>query len=382
MKFTLHGIQTAMEIIKDFINYVSAPQIMFTGILLVFFLLFPPTDGLYKLHRKLRIHKLWTKTGGIVIFSLLFSFFVFGATDHNFVKIITKPDNVPIVGLLFLVVFFLWFALKQGYENDQRISEGKGPIEAEDAKEKVLVWPDLVYIEIIAMVLVSALLLVWAATLSAPIEEPANPTVSPNPSKAPWYFLGLQEMLVYFDPWIAGVLFPTAILLGFMTIPFIDTNKKGCGYYTFAERKMAISIFLFFWLVLWIFLISTGTFLRGPNWNFFGPFETWDPHKLVVLTNVNLSELIYMIWLNKPLPDNILAREICGFLLVGGYFFLTPLILAKTLFKNIYKSLGPMRYSIFVILLLMAISLPIKMYLRWLFNIKYLIAIPEFFFNI
>ncbi len=371
-----------MEQIKDFINIISAPQISFTAIILLFFFIFPPNDLFYKIHRGLRIHKLWTKGGGITIFSFLTIFFIFGITDQNFRMIVTKPDNVPIVALLYLVVFFLWFSLKQAYDNDKRIDEGKGPNEAEDAKQKVLVWPDLVYIELIAMVSVAALLLVWAVALGAPLEEPANPTVSPNPSKAPWYFLGLQEMLVYFDPWIAGVLFPTVIMLGFISIPFLDNNRKGSGYFTFKERKMAISIFLFFWLVLWIFLITTGTFLRGPNWNFFGPFEYWDKHKLVALTNVNLSELFYMVWQNKQLPSNILLREMPGFLLVGAYLGLLPLILAKTLFKKVYERLGPIRYSVFIIFLLIAISLPIKMYLRWGFNIKYLVSIPEFFFNI
>lgn len=368
--------------IKEVINHISAPQIMFTAILALFFFLFPPTEGFHKLNKAFRLDRLWTKAGGIFLFSALFIFFIFGLTDVNFQKIVAKADNVPIVGLLFLVVFFLWFSLKQGRDNDKRIEEGKGPNEAEDAKTKVLVWPDLVYIELIALVLVAALLLIWAVALPAPLEEAANPTVSPNPSKAPWYFLGLQEMLVYFDPWIAGVLFPTAILIGFMAIPFLDNNPKGSGYYTIKERKMAISIFLFFWLVLWIFLITTGTFLRGPNWNFFGPFEYWDAHKLVALTNVNLSELFYMVWQNKAMPSNILLREGPGFLLVGFYFGVMPLLLAKTLFKSVYKKLGPVRYSIFIILLLVAISLPIKMYLRWIFNIKYLIAIPEFFFNI
>ncbi|MCA9408383.1 MAG: hypothetical protein KC733_06815, partial [Candidatus Omnitrophica bacterium] len=198
----------------------------------------------------------------------------------------------------------------------------------------------------------------------------------------PWYFLGLQEMLVYFDPWLAGVLFPTVIMIGMMAIPFIDNNRKGCGYYTFEDRKMAVSIFMFLWLVLWIFLISTGTFLRGPNWNFFGPFEYWDIHKLEALTNINLSEYVYMIWLNRSLPSNILLREGVGFLLIALYFGLAPLVLSKTLFKNIYHRLGVLRYSVFTILLLLAVSLPIKMFLRWAFNIKYIVAIPEFFFNI
>ncbi|MCR4336475.1 MAG: hypothetical protein NUV91_01530 [Candidatus Omnitrophica bacterium] len=371
-----------MEAIKHFINTISAPYIMFPVVLLLFFFVFPPTTGLMKINRRLGLYKLWTKQGGIALFSTLIVFFGFGLTDENFRKIVMKPDNVPIVALIFLVVFFLWLSMKQGWENDARIAQGKLPNEAEDAKEKILVWPDLVYIEFICLIICSAFLIVWAILLPAPLEEPANPSVSPNPSKAPWYFLGLQEMLVYFDPWIAGVLFPTVIIFGMMCIPFIDTNRKGSGYYTFQQRQMAISIFLFFWLVLWIFLIITGTFLRGPNWNFFGPFEYWDPHKLVALTNVNLSEFIYMIVLNQKLPSNILLREMWGILLIIAYFGLIPWMLAKTAFRTLYEKMGVARYSIFTILLLMSASLPIKMFLRWAFNIKYIVAIPEFFFNI
>ncbi|OGX27903.1 MAG: hypothetical protein A2787_08845 [Omnitrophica WOR_2 bacterium RIFCSPHIGHO2_01_FULL_48_9] len=262
------------------------------------------------------------------------------------------------------------------------MEQGKKTNEADDAQEKVLVWPDLVYIEFIAMLFCAAFLVVWSVFLKAPLEEPANPTVSPNPSKAPWYFLGLQEMLVYFDPWLAGVVFPTVIIIGLMAIPFLDNNPKGSGYYSFKDRKMAISIFLFFWLVLWVFLILVGTFLRGPNWNFFGPFEYWDIHKLEALTNVNLSELVYILLLKMSLPTNILLRELWGFLVMIFYFGIMPLILAKTLLKSVYERLGPVQYSIFAVLLLMAAGLPIKMLLRWAFNIKYIIAIPEFFFNI
>ncbi len=370
-----------MESIKHFINTISSPKIMFTLILASFFFIFPPNDRLYAIHKKLGLDKIWTPRGGLILFLVLIGFFIFGLTDGNFRLIVTKPDNVPIVGLIFLTFSFLWLSLSQARENDQRLAEGKRPKEADD-KEKVLVWPDLVYVEFISLIVCAALLIVWSILLPAPLEEPANPTVSPNPSKAPWYFLGLQEMLVYFDPWIAGVLFPTVIILGMMSIPFIDTNPKGQGYFSFKDRKMAVSIFLFFWLVLWVFLIVVGTFLRGPNWNFFGPFEYWDVHKLEALTNVNLSELIYMIVLKRGLPQNILLREIGGFLVIGGYFLGLPPLLAKTCFKDLYQRLGPVRYSIFAVLLLMAIGLPIKMYLRWAFNIKYLIAIPEFFFNI
>ena len=81
------------------------------------------------------------------------------------------------------------------------------------------------------MVVLTIVLVVWGIALQAPLEQPASSTVAPNPSKAPWYFLGLQEMLVYFDPWMAGVVLPSLIIVGLMAIPYIDTNKNGNGYY-------------------------------------------------------------------------------------------------------------------------------------------------------
>lgn len=371
-----------MDAIKHFINVMSTPKIMFTMILLCFFFVFPPNDWFSKWNKRLRIDKLWTERGGMILFAVLLAFFVFGLTDPNFRLIVLKPDNVPIVGLLFLTVFFLWLSLKQARENDARVADGKKPAEYHPPEDKVLVWPDLVYIEFICLILVAALLIAWSVSLPAPLEEAANPTLSPNPSKAPWYFLGLQEMLVYFDPWLAGVVFPSVIILGMMAIPYLDTNKEGQGYYSFEKRKMAVSIFLFFWLVLWVFLILVGTFLRGPNWNFFGPFEQWDIAKLEPLNNINLSEFIYMIVLKRSLPENILLREIGGFFVMGAYFLVLPPLLARGWFKDLHAKLGNFRYSIFIILLLMAVGLPIKMYLRWIFNLKYIVAIPEFFFNI
>src|SRR5438876_11826702 len=100
-----------------------------------------------------------------------------------------------------------------------------------------MVWSDLVYTDFLCMILWTIFLIVSSIFLKAPIEQPANPSKTPNPSKAPWYFLGLQEMLVYFDPWIAGVLLPGLIIVGLCAISYIDKNPKGNGYFTFRDRK-------------------------------------------------------------------------------------------------------------------------------------------------
>ncbi|MBI3252121.1 MAG: cytochrome C [Candidatus Omnitrophica bacterium] len=272
--------------------------------------------------------------------------------------------------------------MRKAVINDRRIEKGEPTVEQAETNEKVLVFPYLIFIEFVVALAYAVMLVLWSIFLKAPLEEPANPTVSPNPSKAPWYFLGLQEMLVYFDPWIAGVLLPTFIILGLCAIPYLDRDPAGSGYYSFKGRKPVIIVYLFGFWILWILLILTGTFLRGPNWNFFGPFEVWDVHKVVPLVNVNLSELIFIKWLGVGLPKLWFLREAPGILTVLAYLVIPPAILAKTVFKNVFKKLGAVRYSILVMLLLVMVALPIKMYLRWAFNLKYLVAIPEFFFNI
>ena len=178
-------------------------------------------------------------------------------TDENFAAIVTKPDNVPIVGMVYLLGFFTWLATWRAVQNDERMEQGLEPLEALD-NEKVLVWPDLVYTEMICMVALTALLILWGLGLRAPLEEAASSVKTPNPSKAPWYFLGLQEMLVYFDPWMAGVVLPTLVIVGLMAIPFLDYNKAGNGYYTIKQRQFAYIIFQLGFLELWIVLIVLG----------------------------------------------------------------------------------------------------------------------------
>ena len=308
-------------------------------------------------------------------------FFGMSMTDFDFRDIVTKPDNIPIVGLLILVGIFFWYSLRRAVINDARIAQGSPPLEAMEP-EKTLTWPDLVYTELICMVVLTIVLVVWGIVLKAPLEQPASSTTAPNPSKAPWYFLGLQEMLVYFDPWMAGVVLPSMIIVGLMAIPYIDTNKAGNGYYSYNERKFAYNTFQYGFVVLWVVLILLGTFLRGPNWNFFGPYEYWDLHKLIPLNNVNLSEMFWIELLGKSKPTNPLYREIPGILLCLGYFMVAPYLMYRLFFKRYVAEAGMVRFMTLAVLMLFMASLPIKMVLRWTLNLKYLVAIPEYFFNI
>lgn len=327
-----------------------------------------------------------------IILNLMLLFLGLSMTDRDFYDIVAKPDNVPIVMLVFALAFFTWIGTYRAVINDERMDRGEPPLEKLD-DEKVLVWPDLVYTELICMIALTAFLIFWGIALLAPLEEPASSVKTPNPSKAPWYFLGLQEMLVYFDPWMAGVVLPSLIIVGLMAIPYLDFNKLGNGYYTIKQRKFAYIVFQFGFLEMWITLIVLGTLLRGPNWNFFGPYEYWDAHKVEALNNVNLSQIVWEQWLGRSLPVApagssggtqflyIVWRELPGIVLTLGYFIALPPIMALTVFRGFFQKMGLIRFMVMANLLLFMASLPIKMVLRWVFNLKYIIAIPEYFLN-
>ncbi len=357
------------QFVRDAIDFVSGPTTFFVGATIVF-------AAMLAYRRFL--------ASGLVAWSavnLFLLYFGLSMTDFDFRDIVTKPDNVPIVGLIVLVGYFTWLSLRRAVINDARIAQGLPALEQLEP-DKTLTWPDLVYTELICMVALTIFLVLWGIALQAPLEQPASSTVAPNPSKAPWYFLGLQEMLVYFDPWMAGVVLPSMIIVGLMAIPYIDTNKEGNGYYTITQRKFAYVTFQYGFLVLWVVLILLGTFLRGPNWNFFGPYEYWDLHKLIPLNNVNLSDIVWIQLLGTTKPSSVLLREAPGLILCVLYFAILPELMRRLFFKKYAEQAGLLRYMTLAILILFMASLPIKMVLRWTINLKYLVAIPEYFFNI
>lgn len=136
-----------------------------------------------------------------------------------------------------------------------------------DPVDKVNVWPHLLVIEFVALLVVTAGLIVFSVLISAPLQEQANPNLTPNPSKAPWYFLGLQELLTMFHPMVAGVTIPGIGIFALLAVPYIDRNPATKP----SERKFAIAIFTFF-LVYWSVLVMFGVFFRGPGFNFVWPW--------------------------------------------------------------------------------------------------------------
>src|SRR5947207_3867524 len=151
-----------MLFIKEFINALTAPYFLITAaaILLLVSLKYPA--------------KFYNNKVAAIVFTCMFGFLGLSILDPNFRLIVTKPDNVPIVGMLFLVPFFTWFSLREAVRNDKRKDDGKQLIEQEETAEKVLTWPDLVYTELICMVVLTVVLIGWSLLLQAPIQDPAD----------------------------------------------------------------------------------------------------------------------------------------------------------------------------------------------------------------
>ncbi len=160
---------------------------------------------------------------------------------------------------------------KKGAEDKHRLlalvpPEGIQRVEREQG-DRVNVWPHLLIEEFVAMFILLAGLTLFSTFINAPLRELANPNLTPNPSKAPWYFLGLQELLRYFHPMVAGITIPTFILVGLAAVPYVDrnpSNKPG-------DRKIAITLMT----ILFMFggvLTIIGSFFRGPGYNWVWPW--------------------------------------------------------------------------------------------------------------
>jgi hypothetical protein len=300
-------------------------------------------------------------------------------------EIVSLPDNIPIVAIAVLVPFYTWYAWRQARATDRLIGELEtNPELAKTHHRKIYpyqpgwarelqVWPFLLRVEFLAALIVTLVLMIWSITLNAPLEEPANPNHTMNPSKAPWYFVGLQEMLVYFDPWFAGVVLPTLIIVGLMVFPYVDTNPLGIGYYTIRQRVVALAAFGFGFL-MWLLLIFIGTFVRGPGWMWFWPGQTWDHTRVIYEVNRNLPDLL---GITNPVLGAILGIIAVGLFYAGSAWGIHKLVTRSPLDRKIYERTNLLQYVTFQFFAItILVALPAKMLLRLLFRIKYVLVTP------
>ena len=301
--------------------------------------------------------------------------------------IISQPDHVPIAALALVVPFYAWYGLRQARATDRLIARlgadpdlaathhrTPHPFESGWPRD-VPVWPYLLRIEFLAAVVVTLLLLVWSLVLNAPLEEPANPNLTMNPAKAPWYFVGLQEMLVYFDPWFAGVVLPALIIIGLMLFPYLDANPLGTGYYTIGQRRVVLAAFGT-GFTLWLAAIFVGTFIRGPGWMWFWPGQTWDHARIVSEVNRNLPDLIGI--------RNAWGQAAVGVLAIGAFYAgaarcLHWLVTRSSLDRTVYERTSRLQYLVFQAFAITILAgVPAKVLLRLLFRIKYVLITPWF----
>jgi len=236
------------------------------------------------------------------------------------------------------------------------IMEAEGLDKVEKVK-KVNAWPHLVFRELVAVLFITFVFYAISLFIDAPLEGVADPTHTPSPAKAPWYFVGIQELLVYFDPWMAGVVIPAVIIFGLMALPYLDTSREDSGVYAFVKRRFPISLFTI-GLAMWFALIAVGALFRGAGWEWYWPWEDKSVDKITLLGT-------------KDLPPVI------GGPLLFLYFGLGLLIPAMVK-KGYYKEKGAVRYTIQTVLILMMFGVLGKVLLRLLFNIKYILVTPWF----
>lgn len=169
----------------------------------------------------------------------------------------------------------------------------------EDPGEKVHVWPNLVSIELVGALIYLFLLTLMAILIKAPLVDLANPEVTPNPSKAPWYFLGLQELLLHMHPALAGVIVPTAVLILLGAIPYIDTKRAGTGVWFYSPKGVPITVFSALYTTVWnLSLILIDEFLpAGEGSTGIAPLlVSWGAPPAVGYVLVPATLMVFIPW--------------------------------------------------------------------------------------
>ena len=254
--------------------------------------------------------------------------------------------------------------------------------------ENKTVVPHLVYRELVCALFALIIILLFSLVFDAPLEGKANPAITPNPAKAPWFFLPVQELLVYFDPWLAGIVIPFILILALITLPYLDFNPLGSNRYAFSRRRFAIIIFCAT-LLVWFALLYIAYFFRAEHWQFRWrlPFQMPPPMDVGKVTP-QVYSLLTLSAGADVMPEY--ARSVItisaaqhGYFIYLLFLFAALLILfgAPYLFVRIFrKELGIatrtnfakasiLSFYVWVFLLVL-----VKIYFYWITNLKYFLV--------
>ncbi len=241
--------------------------------------------------------------------------------------------------------------LKQREQDLPSGTENKGP------RDDVPVYPGLLFKELLAVLAGLLVLALLGLLIQAPLDVAADPAFTPNPAKAPWYFLGIQELLVYFDPWFAGVVIPFLIILGLILVPLLDNDPGGAGVYAFRRRIWATLPFTGGVLFL-VLLMVIAAWFRGSNWDWYWPWQDWS--------------------MARPARSGFVSLPLGLGLSLTGVYYLMGFLLPLKLWRNRFEGWGKARYFVYFFLVLTMGLVVIKVVLRLLVNIRYIIVTPWF----
>jgi len=285
---------------------------------------------------------------------------------NMFSYLLHEPDALAFFLLLLLIVAGITLGLIYGYKYDRQQDHQQD--KAVKEQSLVTTWPHLIRIELQAALIDLLLLAWWAILLEVPVGAKADPGTTPPLAKAPWFFVGIQEMLQYFDPWLAGVVLPLFTIIGLAALPYLDTNPTGNGHYTLRNRPVALIILavLLFW---WLIPMAVGLLLRGEHWAFQAVWRSSPLDNLQFSTQVSLAQKMHL----SPVTGQVLG----GFICLGPFFLLALSWLRSRKYFWALR-LGFARYFFAGSLLLVLTGVVIKVALLLMFNIRYIWVTPWF----
>jgi hypothetical protein len=208
----------------------------------------------------------------------------------------------------------------------------------------------------------------WAIGLDLPLVAEADPRVTPAVAKAPWFFVGVQEMLQYFDAWLAGAVLPAVMLIGLCALPYLDVGKEASGRYTWCARPIGVVVTVLL-VILWLAPMVIGLFLRGEAWLLQPP---WVPAPLALPPPPPPVALADVVGVSGA------AAQALGAVVVVGPLAALGLAWPRLRRRPRFARLGLTRYLVAAGLLVVCLEVILKVILRLAFDVRYFWVTPWF----
>lgn len=351
-----------MELLENTVDRLASPLILYSSALLL----------IVAAARNRFLLKRWA---GLVLLVLTAAILATGLAAASFRELVLDPARLPALVWFLLSLAVLWLTLYR--------AQGAAPKPTESFADGGSAGD--------AVVIASAgvLLIVCALFLEPPLGGSALDLSAGSSSapavKMPWFLSGFQEMRFYFDPWMATFGLPALFAVALLALPYLDAAASGED--DPARERRRLMTFAAASLLLVLLPVLVATFLRGPHWNAFGPFEVRDATHPLPAPAFPLSEVFWCRWLGRSVPPSPWPlRELPGGSLLVGYFVFLPWMLSRwsatrRALGRYRQAVGPWRYRLALALGLSLAIVPLKMYGRWLFDVGLWLTLPELSLN-